>query len=202
MALRESTGLLRLFLPEKALRTMRRLSTAIMPPQATKDVTWRALICAGRVDLCSSEFSDLTCGDVLLFAEDTEIVLPQSARFPKLERGWKAQQLMESQLRIRVNEYFERSLSMEDRQSDTDKCPETVLKPDLTTLPVRLHVVLGQVELSLAELNSLACNSILDLGRAKDDPVQLAANGRIIGSGTLVEIDGMLGVQITNWSGS
>jgi type III secretion system YscQ/HrcQ family protein len=204
VALRESTGILRLFLPEKALRTMRSLSPAIIPPQATNDITWRVLICAGRIDLCLSEFSDLTCGDVVIFAQDMEIVLPQSARFQELERGWKARQVIESQsqLRVCVNEYFERSFSMEKRQGGTAEFTEAGLKPDLTTLPVRLHVVLGQVELSLAELNSLACNSILDLGRAKDDLVQLAANGRIIGSGALVDIDGMLGVEITNWSGS
>ena len=74
-------------------------------------------------------------------------------------------------------------------------------KPDLSGLPVRLHVILGQIELSLAELNSLTCNSVIELDRAKGDPVQLAINGDIIGSGSLVEIEGMLGVEITKWSG-
>jgi flagellar motor switch/type III secretory pathway protein FliN len=42
----------------------------------------------------------------------------------------------------------------------------------------------------------------LELERAQDDPVQLAANGKIIGSGSLVEIEGRLGVEITSWGGS
>jgi type III secretion protein Q len=91
---------------------------------------------------------------------------------------------------------------MDDVQREPEKRPETVLKPDLTTLAVRLHVVLGQVELSLAELNALTFNSILELDRAKGDPVELMADGKIIGSGALVEIDGILGVEITKWSGS
>ena len=72
---------------------------------------------------------------------------------------------------------------------------------DLSGLPVRLHVILGQIELSLSDLNSLTCNSVVELDRAKGDPVQIAVNGKIIGSGLLVEIEGTLGVEISKWSG-
>ena len=73
-------------------------------------------------------------------------------------------------------------------------------KPDLTTLPVRLHVVLGQLEMSLAELNTIVPGTIVELNREKSEPVQIAINGKIAGRGDLIEVEGKLGVRITGWT--
>lgn len=75
-------------------------------------------------------------------------------------------------------------------------------KPDFSGLPIRLHVILSQTELSLADLNGLAAGTIIELERGKADPVHLAANGAVIGSGELVEVEGKLGVRIIEWSRS
>ena len=73
-------------------------------------------------------------------------------------------------------------------------------KPHLATLPVRLQIVLSQLELSLAELSDLKPGTIVDLNHEKSECVQLAVNGKIAGSGELVEIEGRLGVRISNWN--
>jgi len=73
-------------------------------------------------------------------------------------------------------------------------------KPNLAALPVRVHVVLTQLEMSLAELNKLKPGSIVELDRDKSESVQLAVNGKIAGTGELVEIEGRLGVRISNWN--
>ena len=73
-------------------------------------------------------------------------------------------------------------------------------KPDLTTLPIRLHVVLAQLEMSLAELNTIVPGSIVELNREKSEPVQIAINGKIAGQGDLIEVEGKLGVRITGWT--
>jgi|AmaraimetFIIA100_FD_contig_41_24247690_length_586_multi_5_in_0_out_0_1 type III secretion system YscQ/HrcQ family protein len=80
-----------------------------------------------------------------------------------------------------------------------DSAP-AMAKPDLTTLPVRLHVVLGQLEMSLAELNTIVPGSIVELNREKSEPVQIAINGKIAGRGDLIEVEGKLGVRITGWT--
>ena len=73
-------------------------------------------------------------------------------------------------------------------------------KPNLAALPVRVHVVLTQLEMSLGELNRLKPGSIVELDRDKSESVQLAVNGKIAGTGELVEIEGRLGVRISNWN--
>ena len=72
--------------------------------------------------------------------------------------------------------------------------------PDLSGLPVRLHVVLGEKEMTLAELGALQSGSILELDRDKSGQVDVAVNGKLAGKGTLVEIEGKLGVKILSWS--
>ncbi len=73
-------------------------------------------------------------------------------------------------------------------------------KPNLAALPVRVHVVLSQLEMTLAELHNLRPGSIIELDRKKSDSVQLAVNGKIAGEGELVEIEGRFGVRIANWN--
>jgi type III secretion protein Q len=72
-------------------------------------------------------------------------------------------------------------------------------KVELAALPVRIHVVLSQVELSLKELEGLTDGSIIQLDKQDLGAVQLVANGRVLGAGELVEIDDRLGVEITRW---
>ena len=63
-------------------------------------------------------------------------------------------------------------------------------------------MVLGQVDLSLAEISRMVAGTVLELDKGKTDPVHLAVNGKVLGTGELVEIDGRLGVRVTGWSGS
>lgn len=67
----------------------------------------------------------------------------------------------------------------------------------LDAVPVRLSFDLGDLVLPLAELRQLAPGQTFDLGRPLAGAVRLRANGALIGSGELVEIDGRLGVALT-----
>lgn len=68
---------------------------------------------------------------------------------------------------------------------------------DLDAIPVRLSFDLGDRSLSLAELRQLQPGAIFDLQRPlSDGPVMIRANGALIGTGSLVEVDGHVGVCI------
>ena len=88
---------------------------------------------------------------------------------------------------------------MEPRKEDA-LGDDTTQRPDLGQLPVLLHVVVGEKELSLAEANSLVPGSIIELGTREGEPVDLAINGSCVGKGELVNVDGRLGVKIIRWS--
>jgi type III secretion system YscQ/HrcQ family protein len=64
-------------------------------------------------------------------------------------------------------------------------------------LPLSIVFDLGTVELSLAELKALVPGQVIDLAREPGNAVRVTVNGRRIGAGEIVEIEGRLGVRIT-----
>ena len=72
----------------------------------------------------------------------------------------------------------------------------------LQTLPVRLSFDLGEVSLSLAQLQALQPGQTLALGHPLTGAVRIRANGALVGEGDLVEIDGQLGVSVRSLFGN
>jgi type III secretion protein Q len=72
----------------------------------------------------------------------------------------------------------------------------------LDDLPVRLSFELGQFDLTLAELETLGPGHVFELARAEADGVDIVANGKRIGAGRAITINGTLGVQIVRLGGS
>ncbi|GAB1387144.1 hypothetical protein MASR1M59_22920 [Melaminivora sp.] len=68
----------------------------------------------------------------------------------------------------------------------------------LADLPVRLSFDLGELTLTLAQLQALQPGQALALGRPLAGAVQVRANGVLIGAGELVQIDGQLGVSLSH----
>jgi type III secretion system YscQ/HrcQ family protein len=71
----------------------------------------------------------------------------------------------------------------------------------LETVPVRVTFDLGQRSLTLAELREIGPGHVFELGRELRRCVQVRANGRLIGEGELVDVDGRLGVSILSLRG-
>ncbi|MFD4840250.1 type III secretion system cytoplasmic ring protein SctQ [Achromobacter sp. NPDC058515] len=68
---------------------------------------------------------------------------------------------------------------------------------DIDAIPVRLTFELGERHLTLGELRRLQPGETFDLERPlADGPVIVRANGALLGTGELVEIDGRIGVTL------
>lgn len=67
---------------------------------------------------------------------------------------------------------------------------------DPDDLPVRLAFDVGRLDVSLGELRRLDAGSVLELNSSADELVRISANGRLIGQGALVDVDGAVGVRI------
>jgi type III secretion protein Q len=83
-----------------------------------------------------------------------------------------------------------------------EKAPEALRgsAPDVSDfddLPVRLVFELGRLELSLSEVRRLAPGAVLPISRPLDDALDIVANGRRIGRGTMVRIGDSIGVRVT-----
>jgi type III secretion protein Q len=76
-----------------------------------------------------------------------------------------------------------------------------VMEPLPDDLHLELTVTLGTLRLSLRQLSELAVGQVVSLGRPLQGPFELRADGRIIGTGELVDVDGALGVRVLSLVG-
>lgn len=67
----------------------------------------------------------------------------------------------------------------------------------LDALLVTLHVELAARRISLEELSRLRAGQLLDLGCTAIDPVDLMSEGRRVARGELIDIEGRLGLRVT-----
>ncbi len=84
--------------------------------------------------------------------------------------------------------------------------PESYTRGDepisLDQLPIRLSFDVGTKTLTLAELQALQPGATFALDRPAQEYLTIRANGAVIGSGQLVEIDGRLGVSVSSITAS
>lgn len=67
-------------------------------------------------------------------------------------------------------------------------------------LPIRMSFSLGEKIISLSELMVLGPGHVFDMGRELRRAVLIRANGKVIGEGELVEIEGQVGVSVLSLS--
>lgn len=80
-----------------------------------------------------------------------------------------------------------------DAEGDPPSAEAAGLLEDIT---VAMVVELGRVMVSAADVVQLRPGQVIELSRAPGEPVDLVVDGKRIGKGELVEIDGELGVRI------
>jgi len=89
--------------------------------------------------------------------------------------------------------------SLADAEAVADGSPARSAAPDLNLVghvKVRLTAVLGETEISLAELFELKAGKVLTLGQGLEEPVTLQLNGKPVATAQLVAVGDHFGVQI------
>lgn len=83
------------------------------------------------------------------------------------------------------------------RSSDTEIYIENPAQPAvMDDLQISLEFTTGNVLMSLGQLRALAVGSVIGLGMAAQAKVSISANGQRIGSGELIDVDGLLAVEV------
>ncbi len=83
-----------------------------------------------------------------------------------------------------------------DGYEEDDGAPSADAAGLLDDVTVAMVVELGRVMVSAADVMGLRAGQVIELSRAPGEPVDLVVDGKRIGKGELVEIDGELGVRI------
>ncbi len=133
----------------------------------------------------------LASGDVILF--DEYLIGPQGEFWLGLPAG-QGLRVRAEQSSYLVTQGWT-TLMTQNLSSDTDVPDGEPLDTD--AIPVRLTFDLGDRTMTLAEVRKLQPGVIFDLQRPlADGAVMIRANGALIGSGALIEVDGQVGVCI------
>jgi len=186
------TGQLRMFLP------LEFVSKCVPDAEARwkgapAELSWKLPLAVGFVDLSPSEIQQIGLGDIIVAESSMEALFPRD-----FTKGWGFSADESNSRRFKVDNYFERSLPVE-TGSDI---PTAEVTADIGALPLRLHVVVGEKEFRLGEIQSLSPGTIVELDVAKSDPVRLMVNGKILGEGELVDVEGKLAVKVLGWKNS
>nr|WP_281435757.1 type III secretion system cytoplasmic ring protein SctQ [Ensifer sp. ENS02] len=146
--------------------------------------------CAGFQRVSWSDLRDLRPGDTVMceaaeeprqFAIIGDQMIANLGRDGALVTRWRAL----SKYGSRDMEPFNKHASDQPMQDGS-----------LADLPVRLTFEVGRTEISLRELRQFDQGSILPVAATIEDCVEIVANGRLIGRGSLLKIGSGLGVRI------
>ena len=185
-------GLPQNFLPSLLLRR------ETSPP---RDMAWLALSFDLLVDGPSfslPELSAIELGDVLVLG-----TAEQAFDSVKVSSGSDAKTVLNGQwleTGLKISEPIEyKKMTGESKMSEVDSTP--VDESDLAArLPLEVTFEVGQISVSLAQLQRLQPGYVFDLSRPVEGAeVAIAVNGQNIGRGELVAAGDTLGVRVLNW---
>jgi type III secretion system YscQ/HrcQ family protein len=183
-------GQFRVFLPLEFLSSYRSETSPQSHTTCPANIQWKFPVSIGCVDLSPDEMAEVGLGDILVTESAAATLFPNDCN-----KGWTLIQEGSNSTRFRVDKYFERSMSVDSATEPSTRAS----RPDVGALPLRLHVVVGEKELTLSEIQSFTPGTIVEVDATKSSLVRLMVNGKILGEGELVEVEGKLAVKVLGW---
>jgi len=182
--------------PGHATRLAQLLDRDAGPADAELDLPVTACVRVAAATLSVGEVADLSSGDVIL--PDQHCRQAHMAVVVIAERLVAPVELTPAGARIAARPVpgcrspWEWTMENTAEKSQT----EALQRADLDDLPVKIVFELGRLDMSLGEIRRLERGALLPLARPLGESVDIVANGRRIGRGTLVQIGDSLGVRI------
>ncbi len=178
---------------------------ASVPPSDLGDVRVLPALCIARAQLAAHEIAALSPGDVVL----TDL------RADALERGLSPGECSVSLGAIEVPASWQagavtlqsaavtaRRATMTASSDGSTKSTETddgaIMSTErLAAVPVDIDVVIARTTLTLAEVGAWRVGEVVAFPTRVGEPVEVRAGGRVIARGELCDVEGQLGVRVT-----
>lgn len=150
----------------------------------------------GRTAVAASDLAGIAAGDVILFERFGVRDARGGPVTLRLGRGGFPARLDGETLTI-VNHY-RLNPGASTMELDPSQKPDAASTDQLLReLPVEVVCELGRVTMSGRELVELGPGAVVPVGRPLSGPVDLTVGGRVVARGELVDVDGEIGVRIT-----
>jgi flagellar motor switch protein FliM len=206
VTVRGSHGWARLIFPGQL-----RLGSAPAPSSATLQRAWhkRQRLDGVSVELCIEAGFGFLPGKEVLALEPGDVVLldhfgPKPVTggpvWLRLGGGVIPGHLDGSGVTV-LGSFHLRAQAMAQQPSDDNDRPTPDATPPsdalLRELPVQITCEIGRVTLSAREVLELRPGAVVPVGRPLAGPVDLTAGGRVLARGELVDVEGEIGVRVT-----
>src|SRR5262249_53751979 len=122
-------------------------------------ITWAFPVTCGSLTLTLDDVRQLETDDVVIFDRNPQLLFPKN-----FDRGWNISFAEGNSSRATLDKYYERETIMGTLGTENDE-GASQQGVNLGSLPVLLHVIVGEKEMTLSEANGLAPGTILDLNR-------------------------------------
>ena len=150
----------------------------------------------GRTAVARSDLSGLGAGDVILFERFGVRDARGGPVTLRLGRGGFGARLDGDALTI--EEHFRLNRGVSSMEFDPSQKGDAASADQLLReLPVEVVCELGRVTMSGRELLELRPGAVIPAGRPLSGPVDLTVGGRVVARGELVDVEGEIGVRIT-----
>lgn len=194
-----------------------RPSTRRVSPQSPLyALPFEMVFSAGQASLNQDELLSIELGDVIIL-EDANLSLSDEGKpsgrcglsAPGAKRRADCELTEDGVFRIVEIDLLEAVMSepvnTPEPTTDASEAAEAQQAADLSTVlaedvELTLAAELGRLRLSLAHVSTYEVGSVLRLGKPVGSEVDLTLAGRLVGRGELLNIDGELGVRVSQWS--
>lgn len=208
-------GLVRVLLPDRVIQALEAYGNSA-PGRGQRrdfvrygpfaDLRLRFPVELGRVELAPGELRDLERGDVVFLAQhglQLEGLADGQGEYGRLHLS--ARQFLPCELFEGVDGIWNLRLCSDNVQTQEESIVEHNVSEERTAYlagnaTAVVEVRVGQVVLSVSEMAQLQSGHVMVLNRDVARGVELVVDGRVIGSGELVNVEGTLGVRV-QWMG-
>jgi type III secretion system YscQ/HrcQ family protein len=149
----------------------------------------------GRTAVARDDLAGLAVGDVVLFERFGVRDVRGGPVTLRLGRGGFAARLEGDTLR--VEDFYRLNVGAPSMEFDSSGKDAASADQLLKELPVEVVCELGRVTMSGRELVELRPGAVIPAGRPLAGPVDLTVGGRVVARGELVDVEGEIGVRIT-----
>lgn len=171
------------------------LDDLAVPNSSTHELPIPVRINVGSVDVTVAELRTVRPGDVILADGDSGptgaaiAIVAEQMRFSaeRTAAGFRIASRLATERADPTGVWF--------MPTDASQRPAPE-EADLEQLPIRVVFEVGRLELPLTEVRRLASGYVLPLARPSEAAVDIVANGRKIGQGSLLKVGDSIGVRV------
>lgn len=188
---------LRLWLDREAMTRLGAALDRLAGAAPPFEITQTARVCMGWRALPVGDLKGLGLGDVVILESGKGMSGPVAVVGDRLAARLSVEQgRLVAASRFAPIQGTKWEWTMESTLAAPPRQLEALDEADLDQLPVKLVFELGRTDMQLGEVRCVAAGTVIPLSRALDEAVDIVANGRRIGRGSIVRIGDAVGVRV------